>query len=1017
MIYRFDRFELDDERLLLRAGGESVAIQPRAFEVLCYLVRHRDRVVTKDELLDRFWPDVAVEPNALNRALHLARKAVGDDARSQSVIKTVSRVGFHFVARVDERETPSPNRADALIGRADVLDALESDFAHAAAGAGRAIWIEGEAGVGKTRLAQELIARASESGARVWTGRCLPNQGAPPWWPWVQLVRQAVRSAPAEDPFTLLGEGAPVLANLLPSLRTRMPDLPAAPKLDAASARFQVLDALSCFLHASAARGPLVVLFDDLHWADRSSLRALAHCVPELSTLPVLLIGTYRREDLVEGHGLPEVLAASSRAPDDRTVVLSGLSQDETGALARATTGRELGGEDVAALWQRTGGNPLFVRQLVQMLDDEGALGRDALAERLGGDVPPAMRGVIESRLAQTSDACRQLLMQAAIIGPEFELDLLESIWRGDRAALSDALEEAHRRGLIRPTGEARLRFSHGLIQQSLRDAATPSDRAGLEARIAEALEKHRAESLDSVAGELATRFLTAARSGGEAARAVYWATRATDVAMQRLAWDEAVQHAERALEAAALDDVLPPGRQAELWCALGDASNRAGGVARAREAFERAAALASTAGDPTLLARAALGLGQELLPFETGVTDDVQVGVLRDALSQISSNEPALRSRLLGRLGLVSAWSGGRDEELAHAEEAVALAREADDPLALSFALGALYVNRDRLRGRPEQIALTDELVDAADSGRDAHQAIWARHLRIIEAMKLGRLDLVHRDVEDMETRARAMRLPVAQSRALSIRAGLVLMEADLARGEAMAIESLGLGSAGDPVNSMQAFGAHMLYIRLEQGRAGELEGQVRGLIEQLPDMGVWHSALAMMLVETGRRDEARASLHRALEDGFASIDQPTTGSSATGTTAQVCAQLWDTTAAEALAAPLAGLHELQAAGPVGYYGPFALFSGMAQAVLGDFDEAERAMQQGEREAVAMGAWPYVVRARLERARWRLMRARPGDEAEAREIAEAEIAPADERGLSMLAERARQLAAGRPDA
>jgi hypothetical protein len=253
-----------------------------------------------------------------------------------------------------------------------------------------------------------------------------------------------------------------------------------------------------------------------------------------------------------------------------------------------------------------------------------------------------------------------------------------------------------------------------------------------------------------------------------------------------------------------------------------------------------------------------------------------------------------------------------------------------------------------------------------------------------------------------------------VARSRVASIRAGLVLMEGRLSDGEAMAMEALQLGSAGDPVNAMQAFGAHLFYIRLEQGRIGELEDQVRGLIAQFPDLAVWSPTLAMLLFETGRADEARQELRRALREGFAGIDQPVAGGSSVGTTVQVAAQLQDVETARELAPYLRPLSGLHAVGPVGYYGPFSLFVGMCEAVLGDFAAAESLLLRAEDEAGALGSVPYVLRARLERARWRLVRGGADDVERASELARAGADEAEAAGLAMLASRAGALAAGR---
>ena len=266
----FGEYELDERLYELRRRGAIVKIEPKVFDVLAYLVRHRDRVVPKEELLGKLWPGEFVSDSVLPRCVTAARKAVGDDANRQRVIQTVHGRGYRFVAAlaesaaVDRRlgadrscgpEGGGARPSAVFVGREDALASLETAFADAVGGRGRLVLLVGEPGIGKTRTAEEFARRAIEAGASVLTGRCYEGEGAPAFWPWTQVVRACVGAGSSER------ETAADLAELLPDFREGV----AADALPAEQARFRLFESVTAVLKGAARAQPLLVILDDLH--------------------------------------------------------------------------------------------------------------------------------------------------------------------------------------------------------------------------------------------------------------------------------------------------------------------------------------------------------------------------------------------------------------------------------------------------------------------------------------------------------------------------------------------------------------------------------------------------------------------------------------------------------------------------------------------------------------------------------------------------------------------------------
>jgi DNA-binding SARP family transcriptional activator len=479
-------------------------------------------------------------------------------------------------ARAAASAAAHSQREDVLfVGRHRELATLLAALDDARAGRGRLVAIGGEPGIGKSRLAEELASRARAEGAEIRWGRSWEEGGAPPYWPWVQVLRACVAERNPDQLADELGPGASEIAELVPHVRRLLPGLPlpdVAP--DPQQARFRLFDAVSGFLAtASRSRGVVIVL-DDLHWADEGSLLLLEFVARELPDTRLLLVGTYRDMGLVRGHPLVHAFGELSRERTFERLVLHGLAQDDVARFVEAACDFEPDAALVRALHAQTEGNPFFVGEVVRLLRDEGSLTPESSGspQLWSGRIPDGVREVVGRRLERLSRQCSLTLTIAAAIGREFALDQLALLVDDiDEDGLLEALDEALAAHLVEElSGTAgRFAFTHALIQATLANELSRARRARLHARIAEALETLYGAHADDHAAELAHHFDEAQPVLGSD-RLVRYCALAGESALAAHAPEQALAHFERALAArgdAAVDD-----QAAEVLFGLGRA-------------------------------------------------------------------------------------------------------------------------------------------------------------------------------------------------------------------------------------------------------------------------------------------------------------------------------------------------------------------------------------------------------------------------------------------------------------
>ena len=433
-------------------------------------------------------------------------------------------------------------------------------------------------------------------GAQLLWGRCYEGEGAPIYWPWVQIIRGYVHEQDPNELMSQMGPGAADIAQVVSDVRERLPGLPVPPQLEPEQARFRLFDAVTSFLRNASRKKPLMVVLDDLHWADASSLMLLQFLARELRGTRILLVGTYRDVELGRQHPLERTLAELSTEQLFERVILRGLDREGVERFVERSAHVTPPVALVDTVFRETEGNPFFISEVVRLLESDGRLKDLDSAASWSVEVPQGVRQVVGRRLSSLSEETNQVLTVAAVIGREFEPGLLASATERSEDELVEPLEEALRSRLIEEDGVAHYRFSHALVQQTLFDElSTPPTGEPAHRRIGVLLETLYEANPGPHLATIAHHFFQSAQAG-DVERSIAYSTGAGDYAAERLAYEEAATHYERAIQALELQDDPDRGRLCELFISLASLQNRSGD-SRVRTTSSRAVELAREVG------------------------------------------------------------------------------------------------------------------------------------------------------------------------------------------------------------------------------------------------------------------------------------------------------------------------------------------------------------------------------------------------------------------------------------
>jgi DNA-binding SARP family transcriptional activator/tetratricopeptide (TPR) repeat protein len=880
---------------------------------------------------------------------------------------------------------PLPERLDAVrggafAGREAAGARLHETFARARSGERCFVLVTGEAGIGKTRLLAEFAHAVQGAGALVLYGRC-EEEPATPYQPFVEaLAPLAVSDVLAE------GLGG------LPAGR------PGEPGSDPEADRARMFDAVAEWLEEVAARRPLVLALDDLHWADRPTLILVRRLATRPKRVPLLLLGSSRDVELGPGHALTEALAEIRRDRPVVRVALHGLDEAAVATVVEVLTGMRPDPAAARTLRERTGGNPLFVRELAQHAEKD-----DAVA------LPDAVRDVVAARAGRLPERARLLLEFAAVAGSEFDAELLRAGTGEPEEAMLDALDDALRAGLLRELpGTERLAFVHALVRDALVGQLSAARRAYLHRRIANVLAERAKSGSEQWLAPLAHHALAGARGDPEPALA--YALDAARQAVEWMAWEDAVELLERAVALAR--GRAAPGRLAEVLVALGDARLRAGAADRTRIAFEEAARLAREAARDDLLARAALGAAG--LGVTIVAVDEPLVALLEEALERLQPDRTSLRVRLLSRLAIALAYAPAEARRRALVEEAVATARMLAEPGALAVALTASHV----VHWAPEHLSLrlaaADELVELGERTGDPEIELHGRHWRVVDLIEQGEITAAEDEILQYERLAAEARLPAFSWYVPAWRSALAGYRGELAAARRLADVAHAQATRVRDGNADPVFGSnhYTLHVVEEAWQEVDLD-YLRARIES-PAGRSYRAYLALCLAELGGEDAARALLDEAVTEGLECMPRDANLMIGLAQLAEACAAVGHAECAAAVVAPLEPFADrlVVCVRATGLAGSAAGPLGRALAAAGRTDEAIDALETAIAADRARGGIPFVARAQRDLAETLLGRGAPGDGARAAALLEEAAATADRLGLAEPVRRARALLA-----
>jgi DNA-binding SARP family transcriptional activator/tetratricopeptide (TPR) repeat protein len=867
----------------------------------------------------------------------------------------------------DRADSAAEEARSPFVGRESELAELSAGLEDAIAGRGRLFLLVGEPGIGKSRLADELIRRAVRRGVRVLVGRCWEAGGAPAYWPWVQSLRSLARETEPAALRAQLGGGAGEIAQIVPELRELLPGLGAPVPFESESARFQLIDATTAFLRNAAAERPILLVLDDLHAADASSLLLLQFLARELGSARIIVIGACRDVDPIPGHALSATLAELGRESTTARMSLGALTEQNVAEYLERAAG--IGSTElIATLHEETEGNPLFLTETVRLLSLEG-IGPER-------KIPQTVRDVIARRLTHLSEECNSLLAFASVLGREFALAALARLSGLHEDDVLATLDEAMVVGVVTdvPGGPGRFRFAHVLIRDTLFDGLTAARRVALHRQAVETLSSLYGDEAGPHLAELAHHAI----AGSDFEQGVLYARRAGDRAFMLLAYEEAARlygTALRALEFQSSDD---DASRCALLLSLGEAHARAGDAA-SKQAFLAAADIARRLGLAKEHARAAAGYGGRIVWARAG-DDTLLIPLLEEGLAVLHDDDVELRVRLLARLAGALRDEHSRDRRDAFSREAVELARSTGNVAALAYALDGRAAAIVAADTAGELLALGTELCEVAAQGGDRERVSAGHNWRLMAQLLVGDIAGAESDFAAAGEIAAELKQPIYLWQQTTTAIMFALARGHLDEAERLISQRFALDQRvrDTEINTMRV----QRYTLCEfQGTLPDVASEIRALATDHPARPVFRCLLARLDAGVGNLEEAKRALDELAVDEFSALPFDQEWLLATSLLAEICALVADSTAAATLyplLEPWASFNAVDVA--EGMRGSVARDLGILATLLARWDDAERHFEQALAMNERMGLRPWLAHTQRDYGHMLLARDDPAD-------------------------------------
>jgi DNA-binding CsgD family transcriptional regulator/tetratricopeptide (TPR) repeat protein len=851
-----------------------------------------------------------------------------------------------------------------FVGRPRELTLLRSLMPRAGGEGRRLALLGGEAGSGKSRLVREFAHEAAGEGALVLYGGCDAVVRIP-YQPVAEALTHLARVAEPDQLRDDLGAGGGELTRLIPDLAARAGPLPEPVTADQDTERHRLHQAVAELLVNASRRRPLLVILEDVHWADNPTLHLLRHLSRAAADARMLLVATFRDLEADVPAELSSALVDLRRTEGVVPIRLAGLTSGEIAELVGQAAGGDLGDELprlAGSIHELTEGNAFLVIELWRALVETGALvaaGGRAHLTRPPQELatPDTVREVVTQRVARLGGETTAVLELAAVIGPEFDLAVLVRGTGRDEAALLGSIDLALRSGMVADVPERPLvfRFAHELVRRALYDRLPAPRRVELHLCAGEALEAGSPQPSARTLADLAHHFTAAAPLGG-AERAVDYNLRAAEAATAALAFDEAALALRTALRLGIADER----ERAEVELALGVACYRAGRGSEALEAYRGVAAIARAAGNADLLARAAVGFENSC--WRMAAVDAGALELLTEAAAMQGEEDSGRRVMVLSGQARACAFLGDHDRSARLRDESIEVARRLGDRRALATVLMRAYWARGTT-GLDEILEMLTESRDLAADLGDIELQAEAMEWRISALIALGDLESARQELAEVYEMASRVGQPFIIHVAQHYRSTIALSDGRLAEAEETAERSFEWGRLLTGRDPTATYGVQMFGIRREQGRLAELAPVVRILAASKDQGGAWGPGLAVVLAELGMHDEARRELERVHRKGLIELRTGLWLASLVYLADAVALVGDDALAAEVYTELLPSAGSIVTVGHgVACYGSADRYLGVVAATAGEREIARGHLEVALEVDRAMGAWTWLA-------------------------------------------------------
>ena len=916
-------------------------------------------------------------------------------------------------------EIPLPvrlgRRTDGIVvGRDTELQVVAGCAKRVAGGEGREVLlVSGEAGLGKTTLVAEGARAAFSAGASVLFGHCEEDL-ASPYQLFAGTIGHYVTHCAEDELRAHVAAHGSELARLVPALATRIPDLPPLKGTDPDAERYLLFAAVVGLLSQASEQQPIVLVFDDLQWADAGSLELLRHLIASDQPMAVLVLGTFRDTELSPFHPLLNTLAVLQRQAKVTRLELTGLDNPAVEALMEAMAGYALDevGVDLArAVHRETDGNPFFATEVLRHLSETGALHPDSTGRWEAVDtiedvgLPGSIKEVIGARVGRLGVVAGRVLSSAAVVGRDFDVELVARAADVPEEELLDLLDAAVAAALVRERRgrPGRYAFAHALIQRSLYEELGPTRRARVHRRVGEALEQLCGLSPGPRVGELAHHWFYG-RQPGDQTKALDYSRQAADAALQALAPGDALRHYTQALDL--YDEVDDPDRALgiDLRIGVGIAQRQTGDPAF-RETLLGASHQAADIGDTKRLVIAALANNRGWYSAG-GVLDADRIDVLEMALDRLSTED---RDRPLVLATLCSELAIGTplERRRALADEALTLAVTSGDDAIIVRVLNSIFYALNVPVLLEDTMSRTADAVARAERVDDSLARFLALRTRYIAAYTAGDIGEMDRCVAAMGLVAEQLDQPMMHWTVAYARASQMLIAGDIERAEELVFRALELGTDSGQPDANVFFGVQFMATNLQKGTLIELVPLIEQMATEITENRyAVKAALVLALADGDRTDEVRELLEELVGTGFVFLVDALWSIGMCGF-AEGAIEVGDPRFARPLFDQLAPWAAQWCTTGVTAQGPISHYVGGLATVLGRFDEADAYFGQAASMSTRARAKFFGARTDLAWGRMLMARRGPDDVGRARTLLTQAHAVAAANGYGKVERRA----------